>query len=776
MQKRIITGIIFLITVFTFSARAAVSISGKIIEESTQTPLAYANILLLSLPDSAFVSGTTSSEGGLFQFDKVNNGKYLLKVLYIGFETKLITVDVAANPVDLGNISLKESNVLREVVITSKTPPFQSGNNGGLIANVSTTLLSTVGTANDVLQRMPGIILEDGKIKVFGKGAPVVYINNRKVRDNQELERLESSEISTVELITNPGAKYDAEGRSVLLIKTKSKSDGFSAQVMERIRQGNHLGDNENVSVSYTKNNANFFASYYHQYRKSDAEENHHILVNSDTIWKHDLSMPSYINTNHTQQVSAGLDWTLNKKQAVGVQYQLYTRKYEVPIEINALTYLNEDIYDELFSKTITKESPRQHLVNAFYTGDFSDRFSLRFDFDYLKTHNNKDQFTEESSNLENRTINTFSKTDYDMYAGKLVNSYQSEIGLIEFGGEYNNIAGSGYVLNPENYTDNNIFTNKEQKAAAFINYSQSFGDIKFSAGLRYEFTHEEFTEDSIKTTIIDRTYHDIYPNISISKKIKNVDLSLVFNKRTRRPSFTEMNGNTIYVNRFLFQKGNPYLKKTNIYDMNFQTVFKMFYANLGYTYAKNPVNLFFREQELSRNAVLSTFENFPEHQEFNATLNFNSKISFWQPNYTVGICKPFFSTNYNGVKESFNKEDYFFKAYNDFTLPKSFVFSCNFRYQSDYNNCYIKTKGQKQIDLGVRKSLLDNKLKLNLEIYDIFNWVKEQYDMNLNDLFWNIDRKKETRYIQLSITYQFNNYSKKYRGKSAAQDDINRF
>ncbi|MDR3219046.1 MAG: carboxypeptidase-like regulatory domain-containing protein, partial [Dysgonamonadaceae bacterium] len=129
MNGRIIYVVVALTLAFT--AKAAVPVSGKIIEESTGTSLAYANILLLSLPDSAFVSGTTSGEGGLFQFDNVSSGKYLLKASYIGFETKLISVDVAANPVALGDIPMKESNVLSEVVITSKTPPFQSGINGG---------------------------------------------------------------------------------------------------------------------------------------------------------------------------------------------------------------------------------------------------------------------------------------------------------------------------------------------------------------------------------------------------------------------------------------------------------------------------------------------------------------------------------------------------------------------------------------------------------------------------------------------------------------------
>jgi hypothetical protein len=125
---------------FVFTAKAAVPVSGKIIEESSNIPLEYANILLLSLPDSSFVAGSVSGENGFFRFDNVGNGKYLLKILYIGFENRFIPVDVTAAPIDLGDILLKESNILKEVIVTAKTPPFQLSAGGGIVANVSTTL------------------------------------------------------------------------------------------------------------------------------------------------------------------------------------------------------------------------------------------------------------------------------------------------------------------------------------------------------------------------------------------------------------------------------------------------------------------------------------------------------------------------------------------------------------------------------------------------------------------------------------------------------------
>ena len=771
------TSILFIYMLLAFTTKAAVTVSGKIVENTSNEPLEYANIVLLSLPDSTFLTGTTSNEKGLFRFDNLNSGKYLLKISYVGFEDRHVRADVSSIPVDLGDIRLDESNVLNEVVVTSKIPPFQSGINGGIVANVSTTLLSTVGTASDVLQRMPGVVSENGRITVFGKGAPIVYINNRKIQDASELERLESSEISTVELITSPGAKYDAEGRAVLLIKTKNRTSGFSAQITERFRVGKYLGDNENVSAAYAQGGLNLFASYYHNYTKRESTEDHFFtLKNADGLWKHTTLLPGYLYYGNSQQATAGFDYSLNDKHVIGGQYQFYTSGYEYDMPISTSTDLDDALFETSQSQSYTKDEGCQHLVNAFYNGDFSDRFSLRLDFDYLKNHNNKDQQTEESVNsAPANAVDIFNQTDYDLYAGKLTNGWKSDSGIIEFGGEYNNIAGNGFVRS-NGATDNTEFTNTEKKAAAFASYSHKLAGMNVVAGLRYEYTTEHYTEGSGRKPIIDRTYSDWYPNFSVSGAMKNVDLSLAFNKRTQRPNFNQLNGNVIYVNRFVFQKGDPYLNKSNIYDLNLQATFKAFYLNMGYTYIKNPVLLFFTEQENNPNAILSTYANFPEYQTLHATLNWNTKIAFWQPNYSIDLTKPFFSANYDGQMIEYDKFNYSLRAYNDFMLPKGWVLSCNFFHWSDRQDAFFESKGYQRFDAGLRKSFLNNSLRFNLMVYDLFDGVKEKAHMQLDNIFWDTDKKNETRYVTLSITYMFNNYKKKYRGESAAQDDINRF
>lgn len=768
--------ILLLFIIRPFTAQSAVPITGKIIEASTDLPLGYANILLYTLPDSAFVSGTVSDESGTLRFDNIKSGKYLLKVSYVGFATRFMPVDVGDSPVDLGNVLLKESNVLGEVMVTTRPLPFQSGITGGIVANVSSTLLSTVGTAKDVLQRMPGVIADSNGLTVFGKGAPIVYINNRKVRDQSELDRLESSDISTVELITSPGAKYDAEGRAVLLIQTKSKINGFSAQITERVRIGRYIGDNENISIAFTQDKLNLFASYYHNQRKNKTMEDHSfILHNPDSLWKHGTLL-HYWNSSHSHQASAGFDYSLNDRHAIGGEYIYYTGRYSLDTPIDGESELNGEKYESFQTMSFMKNDSYQHLMNAFYNGDFGEKFSVRFDFDYLKNHDKSDQHSEELiNNKDIRTVDVLNQTDYSLYAGKLTAGYQSAIGLFEFGGEYNHIGGDGFVYSND-VTNDNVFSNKEQKIAGFISYSHKLSVINLTAGLRYEFTSAESTQGEEKAKLVDRTYSDWYPNVSLSTRLKNMDLSLAFNKRTQRPGFSQLNGNVLYINRFVFQKGNPYLNKSDIYDVNFQARHKPFLLNVGYTYTQDLVLLFMGKQEQKSNAILSTYTNFPKHQLLYATLNWNDKIAYWQPNYTLGMSQPFFSAKYEGQEINYNKFSYYFRAFNDLTLPYRWVLSCNFHYQSGQQIANYETNSFKRLDLGMRKSFFDNSLRINLMVYDVFDWSKEKSHLQIDNLRWDANKKYETRYATVSITYMFNNYKKKYRGESAAQDDINRF
>ena len=237
-------------------------ISGSLVDEKGN-PVSFANVVLLSSKDSSFIQGTITDEQGLFSFDNAENNEKILQVSYIGYKSLSYHVTVGK----LATLVLQSDAVmLGETVITGHLPTYSmKGNN--LTTNVENTLLSNIGTGVDVLKRIPGLRIDpEKKIEVFGKGVPLIYINGRLIRDNSELEQLSSKDIAKVELITNPGAEYDAEVKAVLKIKTlKPVGEGLGGYVRLVESKSRYWEHTQQANLNYRKGGLDLFGSFQHQ-------------------------------------------------------------------------------------------------------------------------------------------------------------------------------------------------------------------------------------------------------------------------------------------------------------------------------------------------------------------------------------------------------------------------------------------------------------------------------------------------------------------------------
>ena len=183
----------------------------------------FATISLLNPSDSTFITGTTSDVGGEFTLS-ASMERAIVKITYIGYQPLLMISTGSVGSVKL----FPESTTLGEVTVTASRPVYKLTTEG-IKTDVEGTLLSRVGSANDVLQNLPGVQKKSDGIEVFGKGTPLIYINGRELRNKSELDQIKSEDIQSVELITNPGSKYKADVESVILIKTKRpQGEGFS--------------------------------------------------------------------------------------------------------------------------------------------------------------------------------------------------------------------------------------------------------------------------------------------------------------------------------------------------------------------------------------------------------------------------------------------------------------------------------------------------------------------------------------------------------------------
>lgn len=220
---------IYLISIYIFLPNLIVlsqKVSGKVVDENN-SPMAFANVFVLTA-DSMFITGSVTDQEGVFAFDTPADGHFL-KISYIGYKENLLRL---RDKEDFGIITLAiDSKMLNEVIVKGNLPVIRLKGEA-IVTTVENTVLSEVGSANDVIGKLPGVTRGKESFEVFGKGVPLIYINGKKVRDSQELEQLNSSEIKHIELITNPGARYDATVKSVIRVQTlRRKGEGLGVDL-----------------------------------------------------------------------------------------------------------------------------------------------------------------------------------------------------------------------------------------------------------------------------------------------------------------------------------------------------------------------------------------------------------------------------------------------------------------------------------------------------------------------------------------------------------------
>ena len=343
--KVFLLGLIGIILPVSLSAQ---TVSGKLIDENSQ-PLPYANVVLLSLPDSAFVNGTISGEDGSFTLEATSENQ-IVKISSIGYKT----VCKPVSPANIGIVQLvSDAQMLGEVVVKANLPVTRMKNDA-LETNVQGTVLSKAGTAEDVLAHIPGLQKKTDGFEVLGKGSPLIYINGRKLRDIAELDQLTSEDIKSVEVVRNPGARYDATVGAVVRIRTvKRQGDGFGVSLRSSYDQSQNSDFVEQADVNYRHNGLDVFAMV--RFDKTTALQNDILeqTAFTDTLW----TQKNYQHSNtDSRNIDGriGFNYDFNDHHSIGVRYDLSKN-----LHTDMLTTFDSEIqadglpYDILHSTTV---------------------------------------------------------------------------------------------------------------------------------------------------------------------------------------------------------------------------------------------------------------------------------------------------------------------------------------------------------------------------------------------------------------------------------------
>lgn len=594
------------------------------------------------------------------------------------------------------------------------------------------------------------------------------------MRDNTELRGLSSEDIQKIELIMNPDVKYDAEIRCVLKIITKKKKNGFSMSLYGNTSQSKEFSNRENISLNYNYEGLNLFASYGYDNSKWQDLYELEYNIKGDTLWRQD-NANVFKKDSRMHTVTTGLQYNINKKHSLGAEYRYATNKFDGEILSGDYDlYANEVLQEMAVSGGFNKMDMQQHMLNAFYQGQLSDKIKVELDADYVKRNNTILSAVSEIPSVTN--IETISTTNNDnefkVYAGKGSLSHQlNKKTSLQYGTEYSMVTGKGMFLS--NAVSDNDFENRESKIAFFI--SSKFSIHKFGVGLGVRYEHVNSSAEEYGEKVVDRNYSDFFPSLHFSLPVKNVNMSLDFSNRVSRPSFSILNNNVQYINRFHQEKGNPFLQPEKIYDIDYSIGYRFLQFHLNYQYKKNYIDLYTEPSDVSQAVTLTTFKNFPKYQEIGAMIMAEYKIGCWTPSVEIGVYKQFFSTDYAGYRFDYNKPNMDVTFNNYVSLPLGIILNINMAYNTGGNMGTKIYEDYGNLDIGLRKSFFKESMVLSLWGYDIFDW--KQYDTKeyMGKLFTRRHTHQDNRSVSFSISWKFNNYKSKYNGGSASGKEINR-
>ena len=752
---------------------SAQTVSGKLIDENSQ-PLPYANVVLLSLPDSVFVSGTISSEDGTFTLEATSVNQ-IVKISSIGYKT----VCKAVSLVNLGIVQLvSDAQMLGEVVVEGNLPVTRMKGDA-MVTSVENSVLSKVGSANDVLTKIPGITKKQDAFEVFGKGTPLIYINGRKLHDLSELEQLNSDDIKSVEVIRNPGSRYDATVKAVVRIQTvKRQGDGFGFNLRSSYYQSDNTDLIEQANFNYRHNNLDIFGSVYYNQMESWQDFTLQLEERGTKVWNHD--MKSY-GEFYSKMLSGniGFNYQLNDNHAFGMKY----KSGKTLNERNPLSKETNINVDNVFYDNIKVHScdnyyyDPDHELNAYYNGQLGE-VNVDFNADYLQNGKSSNSlFQEISQTSENRDVHSVNNVKNRLVAGKLTLSFPLGGGTFAIGSEVTYTHRNDDYINEENYVPASYSKIEELNATGYAEYNRSFPWGDWSLGLRYEHVKFDYYEDGRHIDEQSRTFDNFFPNISFSTQLGKVQAQLSYTAKTQRPTYSELSNNVFYSDRFTLQKGNPTLRPTIIHDLTLSGAWRFLQMSLSYSQTKDWIlnwgELVNEDASLTMLSQRNWDKSIPM---FTAFLSASPKIGCWAPMMSVGMQKQWLTIDY--FKESKNLDNPIFTASfnNTWELPLGFMLGLDSYIQSAgaTQNIYSE-KPNGYVNVSVRKSFLNDALSVELRGNDILKTNRMSYSMYSGDYYLYQKSVWDRQEFAVTVRYKFNTAKSKYKGTGAGDSQKSR-
>ncbi|MBL0199348.1 MAG: TonB-dependent receptor [Chitinophagaceae bacterium] len=799
---------LFLVFAYTgvFAQKQVIRIT---VVNEQKNALPGATVYLLNT-DSVVIRSGAASASGIFEFTGFDAGKYLVRVSQAGYKdgySPLISPD-NKNLFSYTVILTAKSNLLNDVTVVSKKPAIQFLPDKTVI-NPEAGISNAGATVMDVLEKSPGItVAKDGSIIMKGKPSVTVLIDGKPTQlsgtDLQAyLSGIPASQVDVVELIENPGAKYDASGNAgIINIKMKAnKVKGFNGSMNLSAGQGIYSKTNNSLNLNYRNGKVNWFMNYGMRYSKDMMDiwtlRTYVNSNNQDSVLLEQPNANKSSNTGHN--IKTGFDFFLNKKTTLGIVFTggLFNRKAKSYSDINWMDP-NHNIDSTINTSGENNRHFKRGGVNINGKFKINESSELLADLDYVSFTINGDQqyqtqlltpvsaIEATKGNIPSR-LNIFAaKVDYS----KRFKKFLLETGLKTAFNKTDNLAAYYYSDNNNPWqpdlSRSNHFLYNETISAAYASADAEKGKWHGQAGLRYEFTSykaHQLGNTVVKDSAFKRNYGSIFPTAFVSYQAdSNNSITFRLGKRIDRPPFQNLNPFLTTLNKYTFEGGNPFIKPQ--YTWNFalaHTYKQMLTTEISYSYLKDYFSQIFiidsNRSNVNKNIIIYTRGNVGSFQNFGITETFQYPLTKWWNltavavyNYKIikGVVWAPLQAKVSQLNISIN---------NQFQLKKGWSFELSGFYQTRSQiDLQEWLTPQGELNAGVAKQVLKKKGTVKLSIRDITWFQNYSGYSTFQNSYEPFTIKWDSRVVRLSFSWRFGKAMKAVsRSEGGASDEINR-
>jgi len=782
-------------------------IIGTVLDKADDSPLESASITVYTEKDGKLVKGMQTDSKGNFTIE-VPYGRYKLEANIVGYSIASVTgiiVTPKKQEVTLDVIKLKQGSATTEEIEVTGERSYMQLEADRKIFNVGQDLLNLGGNATDILKNIPSVQVDvDGNVSLRGSGDVKIYVDGKPSGINadnmaQMLEQIPASSIESVELITNPGAKYEAEGSSGIINIVLKKNIDFGYNGNLSMNVGTKDKYNGSLNLNLKSNKFNLTTNYsYRLFNRS---------MTGSLLRENDISTSSSI-----------LDQTDSRTMRMNGHFGKVELNYLLD-EKNVLTFSTN------FRKSIrtsneyseAKNMDSLQNISSIYTsksGEDDNGFDIDLSMGYsAKFKNPKNTLNAEISfnrHKDDEAVNIIQQDYSSVYIPSgnpfLQNTYENSNNDIlnaqmdyvhPFGKEskletgwkalyrktQSDYRSESYDYNQNSWIDNlnlnNDFIYKEQIYALYGIYTSKIKNFGYQLGVRLEQTITKGELTAVNSNTFDRNYLGVFPNINLSQKIgSSTEVQLSYSRRIKRPRHRFINPFTDYSDPYNLRSGNPDLKPEyiNSYELSFAQYLPGTVITPSVFYRKTNDMIARTIQLIDSITTLSTFSNDAKGDAYGVELvmtssplpwlNFNGNVSYFKNNVTG-------TGSLEGYKN--NNSTWTGRFMTGLNLPAGFGMQASFNYQGAMVMPQGTLDPVYSFDAAVKKDLFDKRLTINFRISDIFKTQKFNANILGTGFTQSFTRERDSRTAYITLTYKFGTKEKQSpRDRKKNENDNN--